>query len=82
MPRPTPQTLDDQFRSLIADWLAKTGMSQSDLGRAIDWGPSQVNDILHARDGRSSRLRTVDRIADGLGVEAVLTFRKKSRKSS
>jgi hypothetical protein len=62
---------DDSFRRHVEDYLRRTGMNASDLGR---FAIGDTGFVLELRRGRSPRLRTVDKVlawmeANPLNVE-------------
>jgi hypothetical protein len=52
-------TADDSFRRHVEDYLRRSGMNASDLGR---FAIGDTGFVLELRRGRSPRLRTVDKI--------------------
>jgi transcriptional regulator with XRE-family HTH domain len=62
------------FARALREERKEAGLTQEDLGLAIDIGPGEISILESGR--RSPQLRTMRRLADGLGVPLSQIFER------
>ena len=62
---------------VLGHHMTQEGISKSDLSRLMHCYPSFVQAVFDEREGRGLTLQTLERVADALGYEVVVSVRLK-----